>query len=191
MTKTLANAILGQKGGEEMKAKHMALCGLFAALLAVSAWISIPMGDLVISLQTFGIFLTLGLLGGKRGTLTVLVYLLLGAVGAPVFSGFRGGLGALLGTTGGYIFGFMLTALVYWLITSLSNTPTARLCAMVLGLLLCYICGSYWYMARYLSSGTVTFGLVLLRCVLPYLIPDGIKLALAWFLTAKLKRFVY
>lgn len=169
----------------------MALCGLFAAMLAVSAWISIPVGDLMISLQTFGIFLTLGLLGGKRGSLAILVYLLLGAVGAPVFSGFRGGLGALLGTTGGYIFGFMLTVLVYWLITSLSDVPTARLIAMVLGLLLCYACGSYWYMTHYLSDGTATFGLVLLRCVLPYLIPDAIKLTLAWLLTAKLKRFVY
>lgn len=98
-----------------MKAKNMALCGLFTAVLTVCAWISVPLGDSVITLQTFGIFLTLGLLGGKLGSLTVLVYLLLGAVGAPVFSAFRGGLGAILGTTGGYIFGFMLTSLAYWL----------------------------------------------------------------------------
>ena len=90
-----------------MKVRNMALCGLFTAVLAICAWISVPMGDTVITLQTFGIFLTLRLLGGKRGTVTVLVYLLLGAIGAPVFSGFRGGLGALLGTTGGYIFGFI------------------------------------------------------------------------------------
>lgn len=174
-----------------MKARNMALCGLFTAVLTVCAWLSIPMGDLVISLQTFGIFLTLGLLGGKRGSLSILVYLLLGAVGAPVFSGFRGGLGALLGTTGGYLFGFMLTSLIYWLITANKDTPVARLIAMVLGLLLCYGCGSYWYMAQYLFSGGITLGAVLLKCVLPYLLPDGIKLVLAWVLTAKLKRFVY
>ena len=174
-----------------MKAKNMALCGLFAAVLAVCAWISVPMGDMAITLQTFGIFLTLGLLGGKRGTVSVLVYLILGAIGAPVFSGFRGGLGALLGTTGGYIFGFMLTSLVYWLVTSLKDTPISRLAAMVFGLLLCYGCGSWWYMTRYLSSGDLTLGLVLLKCVVPYLIPDGIKLVLAWLLTGRLKRFVY
>ena len=174
-----------------MKAKNMALCGLFAAILAVCAWISVPLGDMMITLQTFGIFLTLGLLGGKRGALSVLVYLILGAVGAPVFSGFRGGLGALLGTTGGYIFGFMLTSLVYWLITAIKDTPITRLIAMVLGLLLCYGCGSWWYMTRYLSSGDLTLSMVLLKCVVPYLIPAGIKLALAWILTGKLKRFVY
>lgn len=174
-----------------MKAKNMALCGLFTAVLAICAWISIPVGDSVITLQTFGIFLTLGLLGGKRGTITLLVYLLLGAVGAPVFSGFRGGLGALLGTTGGYIFGFMLTSLVYWLIVSFNDTPVTRLIAMVVGLLLCYSCGSYWYMTRYLSSDSLTFSLVLLKCVVPFLLPDAVKLSLAWILTGKLKRFVY
>ena len=174
-----------------MKVRNMALCGLFTAVLAICAWISVPMGDTVITLQTFGIFLTLGLLGGKRGTVTVLVYLLLGAIGVPVFSGFRGGLGALLGTTGGYIFGFMSTSVLYWIMTSIKDTPHIRLVAMVLGLLLCYGCGSWWYMTRYLSSGQLTLGLVLLKCVVPYLFPDAIKLALAWILTGKLKRFVY
>lgn len=174
-----------------MKVRNMALCSLFTAVLAVCAWLSIPMGDLVISLQTFGVFLTLGLLGGKRGSIAIWVYLLLGAVGAPVFSGFRGGLGALLGTTGGYLFGFMLTALFYWLITAIKDTALTHLIAMVLGLMLCYACGSYWYMLQYLSAGSVTLGAVILKCVLPYLLPDVIKLSLAWFLTGKLKRFVY
>ena len=174
-----------------MKARNMALCGLFTAVLAICAWISVPMGDTVITLQTFGIFLTLGLLGGKRGTVTVLVYLLLGAIGAPVFSGFRGGLGALLGTTGGYIFGFMSTSMLYWIMTSIKDTPRIRLIAMVLGLLLCYICGSWWYLTRYLTAAQTTLGLILLKCVVPYLIPDAIKLTLAWILTGKLKRFVY
>ena len=174
-----------------MKARNMALCGLFTAVLTVCAWLFVPLGDMVITLQTFGLFLTLGLLGGKRGCVCVLVYLLLGAVGAPVFSGFRGGLGALLGTTGGYIFGFMLTTLAYWLITSLKDTPASRLIAMVIGLILCYCCGSWWYLTQYLSSGSVTLGMVLLKCVVPYLLPDALKLALAWFLTGRLKQFVY
>lgn len=174
-----------------MKVRNMALCAMFAAVLTLCAWLSIPMGDLVISLQTFGIFLTLGLLGGKRGSIAIFVYLLLGAVGAPVFSGFRGGIGALLGTTGGYLFGFMLTALCYWLLTAMKDTSMTRLIAMVLGLLLCYGCGSYWYMTQYLSSSGITLSAVLLKCVLPYLLPDVLKLSLAWLLTVKLKRFVY
>lgn len=174
-----------------MKAKNMALCGLFTAVLSLCAWLSVPVGDMVITLQTFGIFLTLGLLGGKWGSITVFVYLLLGAVGAPVFSGFRGGLGTLLGTTGGYIFGFMSTAMLYWSITSQKDTPVTRLIAMILGMLLCYGCGSWWYITRYLNGSELTLGLVLLKCVLPYLIPDAFKISMAWVLTGKLKRFVY
>lgn len=174
-----------------MKVKNMALCGLFAALLSLCAWIAVPAGDILITLQTFGVFLALGLLGGRRGCMAILVYLLLGAVGAPVFSGFRGGLGALLGTSGGYIFGFMLTGLLYWLITALKDTSATRLAAMSLGLLLCYACGSYWYMTRFLGSSAVTLGAVLLKCVVPYVLPDCIKLGLAWFLSQRLRRFVY
>ena len=191
LTNPFENAILCRKGGEAMKARNMALCGLFTAVLAVCAWLSFPIGDIAISLQTFGIFLTLGLLGGKRGSIAILVYLLLGAAGVPVFSGFRGGLGALLGTTGGYLFGFMLTSVCYWLITAVKDTPATRLIAMALGLLLCYGCGSYWYMTQYLSEGIINLGAVLLKCVLPYLLPDILKLSLAWLLTGKLRRFVY
>lgn len=177
--------------GEDVKARTMALCGLFTAILTVCAWISIPAGDIAVTLQTFGVFLTLELLGGKRGSITVLVYLLLGAVGVPVFSGFQGGMGTLLGTTGGYIFGFMLTSLTYWLLTSLHNTAPIRLAAMVLGMLLCYGCGSAWYVWGYLGGNALSFGAVLLKCVVPYLLPDGIKLFLAWVLARRLKRFVY
>ena len=177
--------------GEDVKVRNMARCGLFTAVLTVCAWIAIPVGDIAVTLQTFGIFLTLGLLGGKRGSITVFVYLLLGAVGAPVFSGFRGGMGALLGTTGGYVFGFMLTALVYWLATGIRDTAPVRLLAMALGLLLCYSCGSAWYVWGYLDGNAISLGAVLLKCVVPYLIPDALKLCLAWVLTQRLKRFVY
>ena len=90
----------------------MALCGLFSALLAICAWISVPLADAAVTLQTFGVFLCLGTLGGKRGTTAILVYLLLGAVGLPVFSGFRGGFEALLGTTGGYLTGVLVSGLL-------------------------------------------------------------------------------
>ena len=76
-----------------------------AALMAVCSWISIPTA-IPFTLQTMAVFLAVGLLGGKRGTLAVTAYVLLGAVGAPVFANFSGGIGILLGQTGGYILGF-------------------------------------------------------------------------------------
>lgn len=175
-----------------MKVRNMARCALFAALLAVCAWICIPLGDTAFTLQTFAVALTLGLLGGKLGTVCVFVYLLLGAAGAPVFSGFRGGLGALLGATGGYLAGFALWTLAYWLITALwGDGSKMRLLATSLGLLLCYAFGTLWFYFGYLSrDSAMGVGLILMKCVVPYLLPDALKLILAWLLTNRLKRFL-
>ena len=157
----------------------MTLSSLFAALLAVCAWVCIPLGDTVLTLQTFGIFLCLLLLGGKWGSLTVGIYLLLGAVGLPVFSGFRGGIGALAGVTGGFLWGFLLMGLVYWGLEKLGKLP-----ALLAGLLVCYGCGCGWF---YLYSGG-GLGLILLRCVVPFLVPDAVKLWLAFTLAGRLKK---
>lgn len=172
-----------------MKTRNMVLIALFAALLAICAWISIPMGDVAFTLQTFGVCLSLLLLGGKRGTIAILVYLLLGAVGLPVFSGFRGGLGALFGVTGGYMLGFLATGLIFLLTTACKGAP---LLGLIFGLAACYLIGSVWYWGLYLRSGeSLGFGLILLKCVLPYLLPDTVKLMLALFLARRLKPFVY
>lgn len=174
-----------------MKIRNMALCALFAALLALCAWISIPAGDVAITMQTLGVFLALGVLGGKRGTIAVAIYLLLGIVGVPVFSGFQGGLGALMGATGGYIAGFLATALIYWLITALGRDKEIfRLLGMVLGLLACYLLGTLWFLFGYLSGDSISLGAVLLKCVVPYLLPDAAKLILAWLLSRRLRQFV-
>lgn len=175
-----------------MKVRNMALCALFAAILAICAWISIPAGDIAFTLQTFGVALTLLLLGGKRGCVAIFLYLLLGAVGLPVFSGFQGGIGTLLNATGGYIAGFLVWGLLYWLLTTLfPASQKAEAAAMVLGLLICYAFGSFWFYRVYLSGGSAaSFGIVLFKCVVPYLLPDAIKLALAFLLAQRLKRFV-
>ena len=134
-----------------MKVRNMVQCALFAALLSLCAWLSIPAGDVAVTLQTFGVFLTLGLLGGKRGTIAVAVYLAMGAVGLPVFTGMRGGIGVLLGATGGYIVGFLAIALVYWLVTALLGCSAGtRLGGLALGLLCCYGCGTVWFRQVYL-----------------------------------------
>lgn len=171
-----------------MKARNMAQCALFAALITVCAWLAIPVGDTVFTLQTFGVCLTLGLLGGKQGSLSILVYLLLGAVGLPVFTGFQGGLGSLLGITGGYIAGFLACGLVYWLVTALGGTSgKIRLLALIAGLLVCYLLGTLWFYFGYLRGGnSMGLGMILAKCVLPYLLPDSLKLALALYLTKRL-----
>ena len=117
--------------------KDIALTALFVAVMAVCSWISIP-ATVPFTLQTFGVFLSVGLLGGKRGSLAVLVYLLLGAVGLPVFSGFTGGIGHLLGPTGGYIIGFIFSALLMWLAERLFGKSVAVLAvSMSAGLIVC------------------------------------------------------
>lgn len=172
-----------------MKLRQMSLCALFVALLAVCAWLSVPIPQGALTLQTFGIFLTLGLLGGKWGCVAIGTYLLLGSIGLPVFSGFRGGIGVLLSATGGYVFGFMAGGLLYWLITSVR--PKAVFPAMVAGLFSCYLLGTVWFWLVYLPGNTpLSFAAAAASCVLPYLLPDALKLALACFLIPRLKRFV-
>lgn len=163
-----------------MKLRTMVRCGLCAALMAVCAWIAVPVGDISITLQTFGIFFTLAFLGGRQGAAVCGVYLLLGAVGLPVFSGFQGGIGILLGPTGGYLFGFFLTCLTFWL---LEKTLPLWI-NMIIGLILCYVCGSLWFYYGYAQNG---LWVILIKCVVPYLIPDAIKILLALTVRKKLK----
>lgn len=156
----------------------MVQCALFAALMAVCAWLSIPMPDIAFTMQTFGVFLTLGVLGGKWGSVSIFIYLALGAVGMPVFAGFRGGLGVLLGATGGYIWGFLASGLVYWALEGLWKAL-----ALGAGLLACYVCGSLWFGVY---AGGVGPAAAVLKCVLPYLVPDLCKLVLAERLARRL-----
>ncbi|MDD3212516.1 MAG: biotin transporter BioY [Eubacteriales bacterium] len=156
---------------------------LFTVLIAVCAWISIP-SAVPFTLQTFGVLCTLGLLGGKRATFAILVYILLGAVGIPVFSGFRGGIGILLGNTGGYLLGFLVSGLVYWLLTTLlGEKPWVRMVGMLLALVSCYVFGTAWFMILYThTTGPIALSTALGWCVIPFLLPEVAKTALAFFM---------
>ncbi|MCI6998196.1 MAG: biotin transporter BioY [Eubacterium sp.] len=169
------------------KTYDLVYIALFAVLIAICAWISVPT-TVPFTLQTFGVFLTVGLLGGKRGSMAVLVYILLGAAGIPVFSGFTGGVGRLLGNTGGYIVGFLASALVMWALEKVMGRKTWALAVqMVLGLIACYAIGTVWFMVVYSgTSGAVGLMTVLGWCVIPFIIPDLIKIALALVLTKRL-----
>lgn len=175
------------KTKQKFSTRDMAYIALFAVLIAICSWISIPM-TIPFTMQTFAIFLALGILGGKRGTLSIIVYILLGIIGLPVFSGFKSGLGILLGTTGGYIIGFVISSLLFWLITSRFGKKThVLIISMLIGLLSCYAFGTAWFMYVYTSnSGAIGLITTLGYCVFPFIIPDLIKIALAAFLTKKL-----
>lgn len=170
--------------------RDMCFIAMFAVIIAVCSWISVPL-TVPITLQTFGVFAALGVLGGKKGTIAVIVYVLLGAVGLPVFAGFKLGIGTLLGTTGGYIIGFILSGIVYWAITDKFGTKLAvTVIAMALGLLVCYAFGTAWFMIVYTrSKGAVTLWSALGWCVFPFIIPDAIKIALAILVSERVGKY--
>jgi len=161
-------------------------------LITVCSWISIPM-VVPFTLQTFAVFFILSLLGGKRGTISILVYILLGAVGVPVFSGFMGGIGKLLGMTGGYILGFILTGLLYWLAQRLFGEKLlVRILSLLAGLLVCYAFGTAWFMIVYArDSGPIGLWSALTMCVIPFILPDLAKMALALFLSDRMKKLLH
>lgn len=171
--------------------RDLVYIALSAALLAICSWISIN-AVIPFTLQTFGVFLTCGLLGGCRGTLTILLYLLMAAVGVPVLAGPSGGLGILLGSTGGYVIGFVLAALLLWGIERFFGERLWLLgVGMVIGMLLCYCFGTVWYMAIYTqTNGPIGVLTALGWCVFPFILPDAVKIALALALTARLRRYV-
>lgn len=172
----------------KLSVRDMAYIALFVVMMAVCSWISIPY-VVPFTLQTFAVFLAVGVLGGRRGTMAVLVYLLMGAVGLPVFTGFSGGIGHLLGSTGGYIVGFVFTALVMWGMERIPGNRTVVLAvSMVLGLLVCYVFGTAWFLMVYArTTGPVGVWTAVGWCVAPYVVPDLVKLALALVLRRRLR----
>ncbi|MBO6092125.1 MAG: biotin transporter BioY [Oscillospiraceae bacterium] len=168
---------------------YMAIC---SALIAICSWISIPT-TVPFTLQTFAVFCVLELLGGKRGTVSICIFILLGAIGIPVFTGFRGGIGVLLGTTGGYIVGFIFMGLIYWLSETLFGEKlVVRFAAMAVGLIVCYTFGTAWFLFVYArSSGAIGVGTALSWCVFPFVLPDLVKMALAITLSGRIKKYLH
>lgn len=174
------------------KTYDLVYIGVFAVLMAVCSWISIPTA-VPFTLQTFGVFMAVGVLGGKKGTASVGLYLLLGVLGVPVFAGMTGGIGVLLGTTGGYIIGFFFSALVMWVMEKLPGKRSViQVISMIIGLLVCYTFGTLWFMMVYMKNqGVVGLMTVLGWCVIPFIIPDILKIVLAYGLSRKLKKYVF
>ena len=165
------------------KSRDMAHIALMVVLLTVCAWVAIP-APVPFTLQTFGVFCALTLLGPRRGAAAIGVYLFMGLIGLPVFAGFSGGAGQLLGATGGYLLGFLPLAGVYALVKKLRGGDGV---ALALGLMVCYAFGSAWYALVYARAG---FASALALCVLPFVLPDLGKLVLALWLGRRLKRYI-
>ena len=161
------------------------------ALIAVCSWITIPM-TVPFTLQTFAVFAVLLMLGGKRGIMATFIYVLMGAVGIPVFSGFTGGIGILLGNTGGYIIAFILIGLIYMAaIKMFGKKILVEIIALVLGLIVCYVFGTAWFMFIYLrETGEVGLYTVLTWCVFPFIIPDLVKMAMAFVLSKRVRPYI-
>ena len=167
----------------------MVLISISAALIAACSWISIPLGPVPFTLQTLGILAVMLTAGGRRGTIAVLVYLALGAVGVPVFAGFKGGIASFAGPTGGFLVGFLVSALVYWLLEKLflKKLMTTPVKTWVFGMLaflifevIMYIVGVIWFMTVYAAqTGPVGLATVMGWCVLPFIIPDIVKMVVA------------
>lgn len=154
-----------------LRTLDMAHIAVFVVLMSICAWITVPLPKPLVqsTLQTFVVFMALTTLGGLRGLYAMVVYLLLGVVGIPVFSGFRGGVGVLLDTSGGYIIGFVAAALVYWLLTAKTGEPPlVKAAACVFALVVCHAFGVVWFLMLYTrTTGPIEVTTALAWCVFP------------------------
>ena len=171
--------------------KDIVLISLSVTLIIICSWISIPL-MVPFTMQTFAVFTIIGLLGTKRSTIAILIYILIGAIGIPVFSEFTGGLGRLLGSTGGYIIGFIFTALISgFIIDKLGKSSIAMIFSMIIGLLTCYLFGTAWFIYIYTNT-TDPIGIMtaLSWCVFPFIIPDLLKISLAVLIVKRVSKYI-
>ena len=175
----------------KLDTRDMTVVAVMAALLCVAGPLTISIGPIPLSLATFAVYMAGAVLGAKRGTLAVVLYLLIGMVGVPVFSGFSGGFQKLAGVTGGYLIGYLPCA---WLtgIGAPYAGPHARPgwrlpTLMALGTAVLYLIGTAWFMLQTGNGLVASLGM----CVLPFLPGDAAKIAGATLLAAPVRRAVY
>lgn len=160
------------------KIYRMTMTAAMTAVICVLAPLALPVGPVPVTLVNLMVYLALYLLGGKLGSLSCLLYVLIGLAGIPVFAGFTGGAGKLLGPTGGYIAGYVLMALAAGWVIDRTGRRTVHVLGLAAGTALCYALGTVWYCV----SMACTVEAALLVCVLPFLPGDVVKIALAVWL---------
>lgn len=176
-------------GGETrgIDPRDMTRAAAAVALLAVSAWVTVPVGPVPFTLQTMALTFVLVALPARESVLAVAVYVLLGAAGVPVFSGMRGGLGVLLGPTGGFILGFLLAALVAWAVCRLLPPSPARDALVAVAAIACsHALGVAWLS----QAGSLGLATAFASGSAPFLVPDVVKGALGIALARGVRRAV-
>lgn len=167
------------------KTKLQVLCALFAALTAVFSQLTIPIHPVPITLGTLAVLLAGGLLGKKYGALSMIIYILLGIIGLPVFSLMRSGAGVLIGPTGGYVIGFIFTAFIIgFIVEKFEDSYKAIFMGGILGSIVCYIFGTAWFVILTGKGLIPSLGL----CVIPFLPGDLVKVIIATFLIKKYRK---
>lgn len=166
----------------------IALCGMFAATTAVMAQIAIPLGPVFINFAHISVFLSAGILGAKYGAVSQLVYIVLGIMGLPVFSGFSGGVHRLMGPTGGYIVAYVLAAYIVGLVIKHFGRKSSKvlIVAMILGWLVTYTLGTLWYC--YVTDTSIVAALSI--CVFPFIIGDIVKTLLSVVMIKRLWHYI-
>ena len=164
---------------------QMAVTALMAAVMCVLGPLTVPIGAVPISLANFVICLTAWLLGPKFGTLSVAVYLCIGLIGVPVFSGYGAGLAKIAGPTGGYLVGYLLLALIGGLFIEKSNgNPVVSGIGLVLGDAVCYVLGTAWFVFQMQCE----LGYALSVCVYPFIALDLAKIVVSCVVGALLRK---
>ncbi|OPJ64432.1 biotin transporter BioY [Clostridium oryzae] len=160
----------------KISTKDLTLCGLFAAITCVLAQISIqlPFSPVPFTLQVMAVYLAGVILGGKRGFISQLVYVALGAIGVPVFANFTGGASIILGPTGGFVIAFPFMALIAGYSTNKYKSKIYIVIAMIIALLFCYIFGAVWLSV----IGKMSFTSALKVAVLPFILFDAVKIVI-------------
>ena len=157
------------------KVYPLAMTAVMAAVMCVLGPMSIPIGPVPISFTNLVIYLALYILGWKRGTLSYLVYMLIGMVGMPVFSGYSGGMGKLFGPTGGYIIGFIPMAIIAGIVIDKCRNRGIQFVAMVVGTAVCYAFGTAWFCVQ----AGYAVGAALSLCVFPFIPGDLAKIVIS------------
>lgn len=167
--------------------RNIAFIALFSAILCVLAPISIPMVPVPITLATLAVYIIGALLDYKRAPICVIIYILIGMMGLPVFSNYTGGIAKLIGPTGGFIFGYVIGVFIQALLTTWKKeTVWMYPVAMVIATIFIYGFGLIWFL---ISMGSdYTFQKALMACVVPFLPGDAIKITVATLVSFKLRK---
>lgn len=172
------NTTTTPQANRSISTQNMVIIGLITAITCIIAPFSIPLpfSPVPITLTNLVLYISPYILGTKKSTISYIIYLLLGTVGLPIFSGFAGGLGKLVGPTGGYLIGFIfLVAITGIFVEKCGSHRALVLIGMILGTAVCYIFGTFW-LAKQLE---MTFMAALAVGVTPYLIGDFVKMIIA------------